>query len=667
MGTYWHRLKPRLKENYPKRLIFFDTETKYYRIEDRIIHEFWFGYMIYRDDERREEKLILRREDFWDYIRSAFVRDDRTIYIFAHNCFFDFMIIGGFEYAFKYGWEIVKPPIVDKGLFYLELRHQKSKIVFVNLGNWFKARLADLGRIVGIGKYVMPNEDDTFDTWVSYCKRDTEIVERVYDAYVNFLRSHGFVEMRYTLAGQALSIFVNHFMNTDICVHADERVIQLERKAYHGGRNEAFKLGYIEGPVYLYDVKSMYPSVMRDNEYPVRLVKYIENANLYTYYRLRRNGYLVIADVEVETYLPIVPYKDKRLMAPIGRFRTVLTSVEMDYLLENGGKIHKIYALAYYQCKKIFDDYVNFFYERKLKAEQEKDVTNFMFYKILLNSLYGKFGQKSPRWKYVGNIDDVNYVDYRITIEPETGKRRSMRTYAGVVEMSTSEGESKDSFVAIAAFVTAYAWVKLCKYIQTAGWENVYYCDTDSVFVNEEGRRQLEASGCVGDALGMLELKSVVPAMKIYGLKDYELYYDNRVEIKLKGVGKDAVGLLAGDSIIAIEGRDKDEFIKRCIQHGIQIVMDNGMYVIDSGYIAVKENEFGVVSLQKLLEGLDVRVEYKPISMFLQTQWLSFASHIREGIINRYINRLLIKKLQRVYQKGQVLPDGAVKPFAFID
>jgi len=60
-------------------------------------------------------------------------------------------------------------------------------------------------------------------------------------------------------------------------------------------------------------------------------------------------------------------------------------------------------------------------------------------------------------------------------------------------------------------------------------------------------------------------------------------------------------------------------------------------------------------------------VEYKPISMFLQTQWLSFASHIREGIINRYINRLIIKKLQRDYQKGEVLPDGAVKPFAFID
>lgn len=667
MGTYWHTLKPRVKDNFPRRLIFFDTETKYHREGDRIIHEFWFGYMIYKDESHREEKLLLRREDFWEMLNTHFLHDNRTIYIFAHNCFFDFMIIGGFEYAFKYGWELKKPPIADKGLFYLELVRHRCKIVFVNLGNWFKASLAELGRVVGYDKYVMPTESDSFEKWYLYCKRDAEVVEKVYDAYVDFLRSHGFNVISFTLAGQAFTIFINHFCTEPIYVHAHDEVINLERRAYHGGRNEAFRLGLIEGPIYEYDVKSMYPSVMRDNLFPVKLVKYIENPSIYKYIRLRKQGYLVIADLDVETCEPVVPFKDKRLMAPVGRFRTVLTNVEIDYLLMIGGKIHKIYALAYYRGAKIFESYVDYFYTKKEEASREKNVVYYTFYKLLLNSLYGKFGQKSPRWRYAGKVDDVNKIEYRASVDLNTKRRMTVRQYAGIVEVTDEEGESAHSFVAISAFVTAYAWVKLVNYLRIAGWENVYYCDTDSLFVNEEGSRRLVESGCVGDDLGMLELKSVIPRMRINGLKDYELYYDNCVQIKMKGVSKDAVAILSGDSIIAIEGRDKIEFVKRCLSAGVKIVNENGVYVIEEGYIALRDNSIGIVSLRALTDGLDVRVVYRPVSMFLQTQWLSFASHIREGIVNKYINRILIKKLRREYLKGRVMEDGTVKPFVFTD
>jgi len=665
MGTYWHTLKPSAKDNFPRRTVFFDTETKYHREGDRIIHEFWFGYMIYKDDTRREEKLLLKREDFWDFFNSIFIHDTRPIYIFAHNCFFDFMIIGGFESAFRYGWQLKKPPIADKGLFYLELVRDYCKIVFVNLGNWFKVSLAELGRIVGYDKYTMPSENDTFDKWYVYCKRDAEVVEKVYDVYVEFLRSHGFNEIRYTLAGQAFSIFVNNFSTQPIYVHAHEDAIKLERKAYHGGRNEAFRLGYIEGPIYEYDVKSMYPSVMRGNYYPVKLVKYYENPSVYKYFRLRKRGFLMIADVEVETKEPVVPYKSDRLMAPVGRFRTALTSVEIDYLLSIGGKIHRIYSMAVYQAGRIFDSYVDYFYTKKDEASRNGNIVYYTFYKLLLNSLYGKFGQKSPRWRYAGSVDDVNKIEYRASIDMNTKRRMTVRQYAGIVEVTDEEGESAHSFVAISAFVTAYAWVKLCEYLRIAGWENVYYCDTDSLFVNSVGSERLLESGCVGEELGMLELKSVIPRMKINGLKDYELYYDNRVQIKMKGVSKDAIAILAGDSIVAIEGRDKIEFIKRCLGVGIKLVNENGVYVIEEGYIALRENDLGVVSLDSLTAGLDVRVVYKPVSMFLQTQWLSFASHIREGIVNRYINRILIKKLKREYLKGQITDDGHVKPFVF--
>lgn len=582
--------------------------------------------------------------------------------------------MGGFQAALERGWTLARAPVTDKGIFIAKFKRGKQILFFLNLGNWFKTSLKSLGNAFGLEKLEMPAKNAPFEDWLQYCKRDVEIVEKVMLEFIDFIHKNNLGGLSYTIAAQAFNSYCYNFMPCDIYIHAHEKAAELERKAYHGGRTEAFFIGKINEKVYELDVHSMYPSVMKDELFPVKLIKYMEFSSELDYKHFRDEGKLVIADVIVETPLPLVPFKNglfgqdvfgkngARLFAPVGKFRTVLTNVEIDFLLKNGGKVIEWGEMAVYEPNKIFQDYVNYFYSLKESAQKKKDKARYLLYKLFLNSLYGKFGQRSAKWKKIGTTDETDKILFQTFFDPENVKQRSMRVYAGIVEITEDEEDAFNSFTAIAAFVTAYAWVKLTHFIIEAGWENVYYCDTDSIFTNETGYKRLLEKGYIKDELGYLGLELVADSVTIFGLKDYKVNVGNREITKLKGVSKDSIIILTKGSVINIEGKDTDEFIKRCQENNIKVSKINGTFVIESGTISLNENEFGIITLKELTNGLDVHLEHPNNPTFLQTQWLSFAGHVRYKCLDKYLNRIIIKKLNREYNKGIITETGRVKP-----
>jgi hypothetical protein len=81
--------------------------------------------------------------------------------------------------------------------------------------------------------------------------------------------------------------------------------------------------------------------------------------------------------------------------------------------------------------------------------------------------------------------------------------------------------EGINSFVGISAHVTEYARLRLFDYIRVAGKGNVFYCDTDSLIVNERGLREM-ALLINPDQLGKFKIEDVTDHVVIHGLKDYE-------------------------------------------------------------------------------------------------------------------------------------------------
>lgn len=103
-----------------------------------------------------------------------------------------------------------------------------------------------------------------------------------------------------------------------------------------------------------------------------------------------------------------------------------------------------------------------------------------------------------------------------------------------------NEDVAYNASIAIAAHVTAYARMLLWSYIQTAGIENHYYNDTDSLYVNAAGLENLQRAGVLHPTkLGYLALEKTPKSAVFWGPKHYQLDGD-RV---LKGISADAIQL----------------------------------------------------------------------------------------------------------------------------
>jgi len=334
----------------------------------------------------------------------------------------------------------------------------------------------------------------------------------------------------YTIAGLSLKAFRTKFLKHRIFIHANPEVDNLELKAYYGGRCEAFVINRVLNPVFKLDINSMYPFVMREYKYPINLIAYKKDIPIGVLKRYLRRGYLAIAKVMLNTPEPAYPYRKKdKLIFPIGKFITYLSTPELIYALKNN-HIVKVYEVAIYKGEKIFKDYIDYFYNKRLEAKKEGNEAYAYFYKIFMNSLYGKFAQRVRKLEYKVKHDDVDYYKMKVLINEKPYDE--IRVYNISLFISKEDELSNHSFPAIASHITAYARMYLYDLIKKAGFENVYYCDTDSLFVNEEGYNRLK--DFIDDKeLGKLKLEEVGECI-IWGAKNYK-FNETR---KIKGIPK---------------------------------------------------------------------------------------------------------------------------------
>jgi len=173
-------------------------------------------------------------------------------------------------------------------------------------------------------------------------------------------------------------------------------------------------------------------------------------------------------------------------------------------------------------------------YELRSRYKKEGNFSYQLFCKYLLNSLYGKFGQRIAKFEDVEancSLKDNFILNY---YDADLKKHVTEYHFGGRIWMKGAKGPSFDTFTATPAFITGYARCYLWELIDKAGKEEVYYVDTDSLFLTRRGMIKLK--NYIDEVrLGYLgvEDKKIV---KIRNVKDY----DTAKEKKIKGIRKDA-------------------------------------------------------------------------------------------------------------------------------
>ncbi|MEM2117198.1 MAG: DNA polymerase [Thermoplasmata archaeon] len=590
-----HILKSNKSVKIPKKFIFFDTETEQIKISSNIIQQkfklvtcIFYQRGCKTKKEIVEYKYFLNSEDFFKYVESKLYKKEKLILI-SHNIHFDFCVLGGYEWICKNKWK-VKSFVDSSNLYIMSIEKDCKRIELINSFNFFRTTIKQLGELLNLPKIEIDFNNCSLDDLITYSFRDCEILFNIFKTYIKFIEVNDLGTFQKTISSQSFTAFRHKFMKHQIYIHNDKTALEIERKSYYGGRNECFYIGKIEGEnIYKLDINSMYPFVMKINDYPIKLIKKLKNVSLENLENYLEK-YCVIGVVKIKTNEPVYPFRiQNRTCFVVGEGNFILTTPELEYAYKNN-HIKKIYKLIIYEKANIFSDFVEFFYSERINSKNKGDKVFSDLYKLILNSLYGKFGQLGNEWRFVEYSDNFEFK-YIESVNKSAGKKYSWRQIGNRIEERIERGEAYNSFVAIASHVTAYARIYLWNLIKTAGIENVYYVDTDSLFVNETGYKNL-LSYIDNNNIGKLKVEGISNYLEIRGLKDYT--FGDIVKIK-----------------------------------GVKIFEDNS-----------RGNEF------------------------IQIRFPQFRLSLRKGWLKEYFTEIYLKRLKRVYLKGEVAPNGKVKPIS---
>lgn len=319
---------------------------------------------------------------------------------------------------------------------------------------------------------------------IPYNEQDCVILYRAISEFENHLLEIG-GQLQMTIASSAMHLFRRKFLSRNIetssCLNA------LAREAYFASRVEVFERE-CERAEY-YDINSSFPHAM---------TKACPGEFLGTLRTIPDYG-LYMADVTLETpevNIPPIPTRVKgRLFFPIGKWRSWLTSVDIELLQDEGGRILKVHEAKQFAPFDDLREYALTIFNRRKHTEGFER----MAYKYLLNSLYGKFAE--------GNEKNS------LLIDPETINRHTSKMLFPGVWIQETEVPIPHAHVVISAHITAIARRTLFDYLTHAGL--VHYCDTDGFSTKREFP--------TGEELGELKLEKFIRRGTFIAPKVYRL------------------------------------------------------------------------------------------------------------------------------------------------
>jgi len=526
----------------PEAVLFFDTEAEIAHPDpNREEHTFRLGVAClatYTEEEGlepQEWRRLSEEGELWGWVEELSA-EYQTLLIVSHNIDYDARVSRAFWYLPHLNWEPTFC-VMAKSCTMFVWERGKHKIELLDNMNWWQASVAQLGESVGLPKLEVDFDTATDEELFTYCKRDVEILVRLWQEWIHFLDTHDLGSFGITAAKQAFNAYRHRFMSEKIGIHNNSACAALSRESFHGGRTECFFVGRAEpGTYYKLDVNALYAAMMSWYPQPCKLVKVIQNVSA-DYLDTLLGRYLAIAEVVVEAAAPIyVKQILGRNAFPTGSFLTTLTTPELQIALLNN-EIRGIGRVALFEGGDLFSQYVDYFTPLRAEYRKQGDLARSRMCKLLRNSLQGKFGQVGHKQEIMGDAP-LDAVEVRRWLDAESGRTCVDWTFGGKVIRQYHGGEPWDSLPAIPAHVAAYGRVYMWSLIQLAGTEHVFYIDTDSLIVDEDGFRNLK--GVIGQSkLGYLKVEGTASDLEVKAKKDYR-FGDLRV---LKGIKSNAVQL----------------------------------------------------------------------------------------------------------------------------
>lgn len=444
-----------------------------------------YAYELHRSIEYHEFKTI---KEWFDFCCLTILQNKKCKYlqrIYAHNG-------AGFD------WTIIIPELYMSGYvdhlktiqaagriiaIYITLKgigntNQKISLELCDSYALLPASLNDLLKSFNIDEKVpleeLPHIVNRYNpTKVSeYLKHDTLGLQQVIYQFSTLIQNTfgNIGKLPLTTPSLSFKLF-KQFLAEPIYVSWNKKLCDFEAKAYGGGRVSCFETGKF--PIKVYDVRSEYPYVMSQFDYPLGYF------GAWTkHYQSDKLGIYTVIFHQPTDMIPLL--YDPNVKEYVYDGQGTYCTPELEQLITIGGTFTVLEGYVYEKTGPLFREYVDKCYKLKEQAEQDGNTPLRTTMKLLLNSVYGKFAQKNESRSIVMLSPDeqkqklenhepfYDYGDFQVIVEPVDCDNR---------------------FLAIASFVTSYARVNIYKEMlkaQSKG-NKVIYCDTDSLHLVGDG------------------------------------------------------------------------------------------------------------------------------------------------------------------------------------
>lgn len=323
---------------------------------------------------------------------------------------------------------------------------------------------------------------------------------------------------RDTAGAASWSTYTMRAVRVRITDHQRADALKLEDAACHGGRSSIFTTNPIgnratwdqfpnrpaypdgphtlTGPAHRIDVRAMYPTIMRDQLFPVRLVGVSHG---WTPDRLARvaESLCVVARVRVRSCRACLPRKSGDTAGyPVGEWVTTLATPEIRAAAERN-EIVRVYEVARYEPGEPFRDWGRWVLGLRARAKVIGDQSWSGFVKKMAVSLSGRLARRAGGWVHrPGVIPPVGWGEW-IRRDAETQVDRRFRCLGGIVQELVVEDSRPGTYAACYAHVTSHGRVQMDRYRERSGFRTVVAQHTDGLVVTGSGLASLEQHGAI--------------------------------------------------------------------------------------------------------------------------------------------------------------------------
>lgn len=440
------------------------------------------------------------------FLAGELTRENRGAWFYAHaGGSFDMIFL--LEYLMAQAEHPYSVKCIFKGsaAVIVEFSRGKDSWTFVDSFFLIRTSLRKIGEWMGAPKGGEEGGTDIFYGPLAvlrdYNEQDCRILYAAIAEFERVVNSLG-GQLELTVASTGLGLFRRAYLHEEIPTFpALNKTIA---PCYVASRVEPLTR-HVQAANY-YDINSSFPHAMT-SELPGRLLG-----------RTRKpkdsDLYIAKATITVQPqHIPPLPYRtdDRRIYFPVGTWESWFTAIDIEHLLETGGRVESIKEALTFAPNTRLRDYAQHIYSlrRDSESEAEKQIL-----KILLNSCYGKFAEGDDR-SFVTINPDEKYFSRDTTLDPSVDLPLREEIHPGIWNAVHQETRPHQH-IPFAAWITAIARRALGRYMVQAS--DCYYCDTDGFAVPPSDEFP------TGNELGELKLEKrlvegIFEAPKLYGFR----------------------------------------------------------------------------------------------------------------------------------------------------